>query len=199
MERNKTDNGKRRNNLMPKKKGTTSSASPLDWENASGGEWEDVSTGFAPLWKPESGDVIFVTPVSVHTFKSKKVKKGTKKKDVGKINYALEAIFKGGSADHFFTGSGTNNKEVAIKPGDIVAIGTSYNLMGEDKLAVEVKEGEARLSAMAVLIGEEQQAFRISFNGKVQIGGGRSVNNFSVQVPKGFRERLAQTSKTKKK
>jgi hypothetical protein len=166
------------------------SANALDWENASGGEWEDVSTGFAPLWKPESNDVVFITPVSVHPFKSKKAKKDAKKKEAGKINYAVEAIYKGGSAEHFYKGSGASSQQVDIKLGDIVAIGTSYNLMGEDKLAVEVREGEARLSAMSVLIGENQQAFRISFNGKVKIGGGRSVNNFSVQVPKGFREKL---------
>src|SRR5258708_29419572 len=123
------------------KKSTKAATGPLDWENASGGEWESLSTGFAPLWKPEAGDSIVVIPVSIHTFKSKKAKKGEKKKDAGKINYALEAIFKGGSSSHFYTGGGKNNKEVEINPGDIIAIGTSYNLMGEDKLAVEIKAG----------------------------------------------------------
>src|SRR5229473_5284799 len=118
------------------KKGTKKEVGALDWENASGGEWESLSTGFAPLWKPEEGDIIIVTPVAVHPFKSKKGgKKG--KKNAGKINYALEAIFQGGSPKHFFTGSGKNNRESEINKGDIVAVGTSYNLMGEDKLAVE--------------------------------------------------------------
>lgn len=185
---------------MATKKAAKATAGALDWENASGGaggEWEDVSTGFAPLWKPEAGDVIFITPVSVHTFKSKKAKKGEKKKDAGKINYAVECIFKGGSSAHFFTGAGKTNKEVSINPGDIIAIGTSYNLMGEDKLAVEVKVGEARLSRMADLIISEEQAFRVAFMGKVPIGNGRSVNNFTVQVPKGYKEKLSQSTKKK--
>lgn len=170
---------------------------PLDWENVEGGtdQWESLSTGFAPLWKPEKGDAIIVMPTAIHTFKSKKVKKGQKKKDAGKINFALEAIFKGGSNAHFYTGSGSNSKEAEVSPGSIVAIGTSYNLMGEDKLAVEIAPGEARLSKLSQLIEEEGQAFKIVFNGKIPLGGGRSVNDFSCFAPKGFKERLAQKSK----
>lgn len=181
---------------MAKKKTNASNKSSLDWENVGGGgagaEWESLSTGFAPLWKPEKGDAIIVMPTAIHTFKSKKVKKGAKKKDVGKINYALEAIFKGGSNAHFYTGSGTNSKEAEVTPGSIVAIGTSYNLMGEDKLAVEIKPGEARLSKLSTLIEKEGQAFKIVFNGKIPLGEGRSVNDFSCFAPRGFKEKLSK-------
>ena len=180
------------------KKGTKKEVGALDWENASGGEWESLSTGFAPLWKPEEGDTIFITPTAVHPFRSAKGKKKGKK--TNKINYALEAIFKGGNAGHFYTGSGTKSKEAVINVGDIVAVGTSFNLMGEDKLAVEVKLGEARLSRMATLIETEGQAFKIVFNGQIPLGGGRKVNDFSLFTPKGFKEKLAQSGqKTKKK
>lgn len=169
-----------------------SNKSVTDWENAqeeNRGEWESLSSGFAPLWKPESGNAIEVLPVGVHAFK---VKKNAKIKTP---SYAIECILKGGSLTNFYNGRGS---AVSISIGDNVTIGSSYNLVGEDKLIVIEQSGKgkaltqlARLSRMSELLTGDNRSFRIVFNGQVKTEGARRVNDYTIQVPKGYKEKFS--------
>lgn len=164
---------------------TKAKNNPTDWENAeqNGGEnWESLSTGFSPLWKPEKGNAIVVLPTGVHAFKIKKNAK------VKTASYAIECILKGGSLGNFYNGRG---EAVSVAVGDSVTVGSSYNLVGEDKLVV-IEKKIVRLSRMTDLLAKDNQAFRIVFNGKVKLEGGRSVNDYTMQVPKGYKEKFAQ-------
>lgn len=173
---------------MTKAKG--SAANPTDWEGATpdSTEWESASSGFAPLWKPETGESVIVSVLSVEAFKAKKTKKGEKKtKDSKKPSFAISCILRGGSLHNFYKNKGN---AVDVKPGDNVTLGSSYNLCGEDKLVV-VDDGPPRLSKMAMLLMKDNQAFRIVFNGKIKLDGPNSVNDFTVQFPKGYKEKFA--------
>lgn len=161
------------------------SNNPTDWENESGNgnEWESASSGgFAPLWKPEHGESIIFQPKEVHLFKTKKGKKNNNKTP----SYAITGVLVGGSIANFYSGKGDATD---VKHGDMVTVGSSYNLCAEDKLIVIEKSG-ARLSKMTELLLDDNKAFRIVFNGKVKTDGGRSVNDFTVQFPKGYKEKL---------
>lgn len=157
-----------------------------DWENETAAqEWESASSGgFAPLWKPEHGESIVFQPNEVHLFKIKKKKKGNKTP-----SYAISGILKSGSLANFYSGKGTATD---VKHGDMVTVGSSYNLCAEDKLIVIEKSG-ARLSRMSEMLLKDDKAFRIVFNGKVKTEGARSVNDFTVQYPKGYKEKLSKS------
>jgi hypothetical protein len=169
------------------------SNAPTDWEHAENenDEWETLPTGFAPLWKPQEGDIILFTPTSVHDFATKKGKAAKS----GKNNQAVEGIFKGGSSKHFFTGSGKKQRETKVKSGEIIAVGVSYNFIGEDKIVND--KGE--LSRMSHLLMQNDGAFRITFEGKVSTDSGRSVNQFLIQVPMGMRQKMAEGPSKKSK
>lgn len=156
------------------------SNSPESWETAQNADdYVNLPSGFAPLWKPEKDDVIFFRPDKVTLFKIKAKAKG-KKGDIKKQNYAIEGTFLGGETLHFFSGA----TAVAVKAGDRVSVGSSFNMIGEDKLITE--DGE--LSKMSEQILKSGKAFRLIFKGKVKTGNeARSVNLFDIGVPKEFR------------
>lgn len=164
--------------------------SVTDWEGAEleVGEWESASSGgFAPLWKPEQGESVIVQVLSVSPFKSKKGKK-TSKKEM-QPSYAIECILmQGSSLANFYKSKGNH---IDVKIGDTVTLGSSYNLIGPDKLVMIEKNG-AIISPMAELLKEDNKSFRVVFNGKIKTEGARSVNDFTVQFPKGYKEKLAQ-------
>lgn len=168
---------------------TKSKASPTDWEDpVAASEWESASSGFAPLWKPEQGESVTVQVVSVEPFKTKRQKPKKGKKTEMQPSFAISCILRGGSLSNFFKNKTTH---ADVKYGDNVTLGSSFNLQGEDRLIVVDDKGtSARLSRMAELLNEENKAFRIVFNGKIQTDGARSVNDFTVQFPKGYREKL---------
>lgn len=171
---------------MPKSK-----AGVTDWENAennNAGEWESLASGFAPLWKPEKGNAIMVQPVAVHAFKIKKASK------IKTPSFAIECILKGGSLTNFYSGK---NNAVSISLGDSITIGSSYNLIGVDKLVVTKESGNGKnktvsceLSKMSELLIKDEKSFRIVFNGQVQTTGPRKVNDYTVQVPKGYKDKF---------
>lgn len=163
-----------------------------NWEDAAPPEgaeqWESLSGAFAPLWKPETGNAIIVQPVEVTPFKTKK------KSKVKGASFAIACIFKGGSSANFYSGKGS---AATISLGDTIIVGSSYNVQGEDKLIVVEEEGKgktkttsARLSQMAELVKKEGAAFRLVFNGQVKTSGPRKVNDITVQVPNGYKEKF---------
>lgn len=160
---------------MATKKRNIASNSPEEWDKAgpSGDDYESLPSGLSPLWTPKEGETIFFRPDTVHPFK---VKKGKKKQ--GKGNFAIEGIYTGGEGT-FSRGKG---KLATVTFGDRVTLGSSYNLIGPDRL---INDGE--LSPMAVKILEAKKSFKIRFDGKVKTDNGRSVNQLDVAVPKGFR------------
>lgn len=164
-----------------------------DWENptdADNGQWESLSGAFAPLWKPEKGNSIIVQPVSVHPFKAKKNAK------IKSPSFAIECVFKGGSSANFYSGK---NNAASVNVGDSIIIGSSFNVVGEDKLVVISENGKgknksvtAELSPMSKLVMEGGAAFRLVFNGQVNTSGPRKVNDITVQVPKGYKEKFRE-------
>lgn len=177
---------------MPKTKAKGSAANPTDWENTNAtdvtGEWESASSGFAPLWKPEQGESVIVSVLSVEGFKTKEKKKKKGEKGIfTQPSFAISCILRGGSLANFYKNKTTH---ADVKHGDNVTLGSSYNLCGEDKLVV-VEGKTARLSKMALLLLKDKQTFRVVFNGKVPTDGARSVNDFTVQFPKGYKEKFA--------
>jgi hypothetical protein len=170
-------------NEMAKKK-VTDQAPATDWENTpsnySTEDFDILPSGLPPLWKPEAGNVIYFRPMSVELFK---VKKNKQKKGKGKksVNFAIAGILVGGDANCFFNG----NSGTAVRYGDRVTVGSSYNLIGENKLITE--DGE--LSPMSKRIMEEEKAFMIRFDGKIKQPNNpkMTVNQFTVGVPKGYR------------
>lgn len=162
------------------------------WEgagaDADNGEWETLPTGFAPLWKPKEGDTIQFTPKSVAAFKGKGA---VGKKGKGKINASCTAVLRGGKSI-FTTGGAKNQKEVSVKVGEDISVGLSFNMIGEDAIAV-LEGNEYVLSPMSELLKKEGKSFRVRFDGKVPIGGGRSVNRYTIQVPNGFREKVLKS------
>lgn len=174
------------------KKPKVTRVAPTDWENAGPEDvsaWETLPSGFAPLWKPEKGNAIIVLPIGVHAFKNKPAfvsgKKGKKdKEEIAKVNFAIECILRGGDVSNFFN----KDEAASVSIGDKVSLGSAHNLIGEDKLIV-VDGAMAELSPMSKLLMEDKQAFRIVFNGKIKIANGRSVNNFIIQVPNGYKEK----------
>ena len=169
------------------------SNSPTEWDNPNtvdAQEWESASSGFAPLWRPQMGESIIVQVLGVEPFKlkEKKVKKGEKKEVKKQPSFAISCILRGGSLANFFKNK-TTHADVTL--GDNVTVGSSYNLCGEDRLIV-VDGKEARLSKMSELLAKDNQAFRIVYNGQVQTDGPNKVNDFTVQFPKGYKEKLSQ-------
>lgn len=160
-----------------------------NWEDATQedmGQWESLSGAFAPLWKPEAGNSIIVQPVEVTPFKTKK------KAKVKAPSFAVACILKGGSTANFYTGK---SNAASVNFGDTIIVGSSFNVIGEDKLVV-IEEGSknkpatARLSQMAELLKKEGAAFRLVFNGQVHTSGPRKVNDITVQVPNGYKEKF---------
>lgn len=165
--------------------------SPTNWEDAAPDDnlqWESLSGAFAPLWKPEPGNAIIVQPIEVTEFKTKK-----KSKAKGP-SFAISCVFKGGSSANFYSGKGS---AASINLGDTVIVGSSFNVIGEDKLVVIEENGKgknhsvtARLSQMAELLKKEGVGFRLVFNGQVKTSGPRKVNDITVQVPNGYKEKF---------
>lgn len=159
-------------------------AAATNWQSAKGTNFSDdmfrdISTGLHPLWVPEKDNVIFFLPKDVEVFK---VKKGSKKKNGAKPNFAIHGTFLGGETLNFFSGK---NKPATVKQGDTVTLGSSHNLVGADKLIqIDEKSGTASLSEMSEKVIAAKACFRIRFDGKISIGGGRTVNQFVVGVPK---------------
>lgn len=174
---------------MPKAK----ASGVTDWEHAEpeNMEWESASSGFAPLWKPEQGNSVIVSVLGVEPFKTKKKQKGKAKGDnIANPSYAISCILRGGSLANFYKNKTTT---ADVKIGDNITLGSSYNLVGEDKLIViDEKSNTARLSKMANLLNKDNQCFRVVFNGKIKTDGARSVNDFIVQFPRGYKERFVQ-------
>lgn len=171
---------------MPKKDSTKPAT---NWEDAEPeGQWESLSGAFAPLWKPETGNAIIIQPVEVTPFKT------SKKSKIKKASFAISCILKGGSTANFYSGRGN---AASVNIGDNIIIGSSFNVLGEDKLVVVEENGKgknhtvtARLSKMAELVIEGGDAFRLVFNGQVKTTGPRKVNDITVQVPKGYKEKF---------
>jgi hypothetical protein len=168
-----------------------SNNNPTDWENPNSDDaqqWESASSGgFAPLWKPEQGESVIVQVLGVEPFKVKK-QKGKKVKDDMQPSFAIHCTLRGGSLANFFKNKTTH---ADVKYGEDVTLGSSYNLCGEDKLVV-IDRGSARLSKMAELLLKDGQSFRVVFNGKIKTDGARSVNDFTVQFPKGYKDKLVK-------
>jgi hypothetical protein len=144
-----------------------------DWESAteSSSEWESLPSGLSPLWKPKEGDTIIFQPDAVHQFKETKK---NKKKKGAKANFAIEGVLLGGTF---------NAVQGTVKVGDRCTLGSVYNFIGEDRLITE--QGE--LSPMSIKLKKANAGFKIRFDGKISIGGGRTVNQMDIAVPKGFR------------
>jgi hypothetical protein len=156
-------------------------ANSTDWEKTDSKEWEVTSTGsFHPMWTPvKDGESLVCRPVSVRVIPAHgKVKAGG----------AMDVIRLGGSSTSFAQGG----NKIKVGTGDTVTVPLSYNLVGEDRLAVLDKKGVPSLSKLAQLIVNDGQAFNIVFNGKVK-GGGGSVKRFTVMAPRGYRERVLKT------
>jgi len=164
--------------------------------------YEVVSSGtFPPMWKPErDGEAILIMPGE---FRILTMKQGKKTKE----NASMDCIFRGGSSESFFVGSGKASHQQAVSSGDFVTLPMSYNLMGENRLAVQEDEEDIssiRLSALSRLSVEESKPLKIIFTGKAPIGGGRSVKGFTISAPAGFKERIQKdvleyNKKTEKK
>jgi len=141
-------------------------------------DFDILPSGLPPLWKPQSGNVIYFRPDHVEPFKSKKGKKG--KKGSTPSNYAIAGVLVAGETLNFFNG----DQPATVRTGDRVTVGSSYNLIGPDKLITD--DGE--LSPMAQKVLDANKHFLIRFDGKVKTGNAaRSVNRFTVGVPKGLR------------
>jgi len=145
-----------------------------------GFDFETTKTGgFAASWKPESeGETIIVTP-------TENIRQLPKKKGVKKQGSVMECIYRSGTSDNFYSGK----TQVELKNGETVNIMLSFNLMDELALAVE-SQGKVILSKLSKLVISEGSVMRLIFDGNVKIGGGRSVNKYTVQAPKGFKERV---------
>lgn len=145
-------------------------------------DWETVSTGgFAPTWKPDEPgeDVIFI-PLSARLMPARKKMKES---------VMVECELQGGSSDSFYTKD--IKKGVAI--GDRFSIGVSYNLMGDDKLAIHEKK-KASLSKVSNWLLANRKCMRIIFDGKVK-GGQGHVKLFTIMLPSGAREAMAKRGK----
>lgn len=148
---------------------------------ANGMEFETThGAGFAPSWKPSNaGEFILLTPTDV-------IRQLPKKKGQKKPGNVIEVIYHGGNSDNFYQGSGKKNTQVEVKDGDTVAVMLSHNLMADDSIAIE--NGKSiLLSRLSEHVIESKAMMKILFEGKIAIGGGRSVNQFITQAPKGFK------------
>lgn len=163
---------------MAKNKGTQVSMQN-QWDDLD--DFETVSTGgFPPMWKPsKDGESIYIRPMVTKLMSGKKIKNP---------NSSVECILLGDKSGSFFQGE----KKVTVPLNSTISLGLSYNLVGEDRVAVYTDEesGEARLSNLSQLLLEDSKGMIITFDGKVKGKGGRSVKTFTIMAPKGYKERV---------
>jgi hypothetical protein len=163
------------------------STNELDYRNATGAEgYETVSTGgFPPMWKPErDGTILLIKPVSVHVIPA--AKGGGKNKRKESLSFQ-GTVQQSSDMEAFYI----KDKQAQVAYGDLVSVPVSYNLEGEDKLAV-FDGKESRLSQLSELLKKHDAAFRIIFGGKIK-GGQGMVKLFTIQVPKGLRDKMKNT------
>lgn len=142
-------------------------------------KWETISSGgFSPLWKPEkSGESVIIRPVASRIIPAK-----GKRKD----SPAIDCIFLGGSSRSFYQ----QDKQVPVSENDFITLPLSFNLEGEDKLAVATRSGkklQVRLSAISEAVKKEKSRLNIIFLGRVK-GGQGTVKQFTIAAPQGFRD-----------
>ena len=145
------------------------------------GEFETThGGGFAPSWKPKNaGEFILLTPTN-------QIKQLPKMKGVKKPGFVMQCVYLGGNSDNFYRGSGKKSEQVSVDSGEMIALMLSHNLYGDDTLAIE-DDGEVRLSRLSEFALANAKPLKILFEGKVSIAGGRSVNQFITQAPKGLK------------
>jgi hypothetical protein len=154
-------------------KSNASAASGMEFETTHG-------AGFAPSWKPSNaGEFLLITPTPV-------IRQLPKKKGQKKPGNVIECIYHGGNSDNFYQGTSKKSTQVEVKEGDTVAVMLSHNLMADDSVAVDNGKGVI-LSQLSEYVIAKESMMKILFEGKIPIGGGRSVNQFITQAPKGFK------------
>ncbi len=150
-------------------------------------KWETVSSGgFPPMWKPvKDGESVVIRPFATRIIPAKGKRRASP---------AVDCVLLGINSGNFFL----QNNRVKVGAGDMITIPLSYNLDGEDKLAVSLDKGKtARLSKLSDLIVSKNVALNLVFNGKVK-GGQGTVKRFTIMVPQGFRAMLGSLPASKK-
>lgn len=166
--------------------------SVTDWDKpgrVTNDEYETVATsGFNPNWIPENeGETVDLLPVGFRVIEGKIIKK-KKQNDT----LCMDCIYMGGNSPSFYTGR-KKAKQVEMENGDLFSIVISYNLMGENRLAVLEDDEDmhsARVSSLLNLCNDNKKPVRVVFGGKVSIEGGRTVKQFTILAPKGYKEQI---------
>lgn len=148
-------------------------------------DWEQISTGgFPPMWKPEEAgeDVVFI-PLHARIIPPAKKRKESA---------AVECELTGGSSDSFYL----RDVKKGVANGERFTIPLSYNLLGDERLGLHEKK-KASLSRVSQYLLANRFSMRIVFDGKVK-GGQGTVKQFSIYLPRGVREKMAERSLSKK-
>jgi hypothetical protein len=148
------------------------------------------SGGFPPNWMPEDeGESIEIIPIGIRAMKSNKKQKGMKQ------GYVLDAEYIGGTSESFNQGSGKNQVQIEVEPGQVVSINLNAALMGEtenDRKLAYVPSGKGKkteapqFTLLAQALHDKRQPSKIVYHGTVPLGGGRKVKRFEILVPKAF-------------
>ncbi len=159
-------------------------------EPVSSYEMETVaSSSFPPIWKPkDKGEMIIFSPL---TFRKIDLKRGKKIQ----TSWCLDCLIKETNSENFYLGSGKNQTQQEIHPGDTISLPLSAALVGDDPMRLaQMVKGKPIVSVLLKVAQQENVPLGVVYQETVGIGGGQEVKRFITQAPKGLRDKLLKTA-----